>query len=521
MTENLKKDFLKARSGTGVLLPYQVAWVDDKSDVKVIEKSRRIGISWAEAADDTLIAASDSGDDVWYIGYNLDMAREFIEDCGRWAAHYGFAAHELEEIVLEDPKKDISAFRVRFASGNRITALSSRPTNLRGKQGIIVLDEAAFHDDLPGLIKAAMAMLIWGGKVRIISTHDGEANEFNSLAQDIRAGKKPYSIHRVDFDEALADGLYKRICDVLGKDWSPEAEKAWRQEVIDSYGDDADEELFIIPSQGSGTYLTRALIETCLSPDIPVIRYEQSTAFAEVADHIRKAEVDDWCEETLAPLLEDLDPKRSTYFGEDLGRTGDLTVIMPLVEEQTVVFRAPFVLELRNVPFQQQEQILFYLVDRLPRFRGGALDARGNGQYLAERAMQKYGASRIAQVMLSEPWYRENMPRYKSAFEDRTILLPRDADIIDDHRALKMIRGVARLPDAKNVGRDKKQRHGDSAIAGAMALYAVSLGGVAACAGTDPEEKETMSGRKYGALGKMGGVLGRFSKRRDRTEEAA
>ena len=25
-------------------------------------------------------------------------------------------------------------------------------------------DEAAFHDDLPGLIKAAMALLIWGGE---------------------------------------------------------------------------------------------------------------------------------------------------------------------------------------------------------------------------------------------------------------------------------------------------------------------------------------------------------------------
>lgn len=31
----------------------------DKSQLKVAEKSRRIGLTWAEAADDVLIAASD------------------------------------------------------------------------------------------------------------------------------------------------------------------------------------------------------------------------------------------------------------------------------------------------------------------------------------------------------------------------------------------------------------------------------------------------------------------------------
>jgi phage FluMu gp28-like protein len=76
--------------------------------------------------------------------------------------------------------------------------------------------------------------------------------------------------------------------------------------------------------------------------------------------------------------------------------------------------------------------------------------------------------------MLTESWYRENMPKYKAAFEDRSILLPKDADIIEDHRAFKLIKGVARLPDTKTKSKDKKQRHGDSGIAGAMALYAAS-----------------------------------------------
>jgi len=475
-------DFDKARNANGILLPYQQRWVSDQADVKIIEKSRRVGISWAEAADDTLYASQKGNGEkrnVWYIGYTKDMALEFINDCANWARAFDMAAGSIEEYEETDEddngivqEKKILAYKITFQSGWRITALSSRPTNLRGKQGRVVIDEAAFHDDLPGLMKAAMALLMWGGQVRIISTHFGDSNEFNSVIQDIRAGRKPYSLHRVTFDDALADGLYRRICEVLKREWSPEAESVWRQGIIDSYGEDADEELFCIPSQGTGVFLTRAVIEKCLSDEVPVIRYEQRQAFAELSDYIRHMEVEAWCDDYLKHFFEDLKDTQNSVFGEDFARTGDLTVITPLMEQQSAKWKALFQLELRNVPFQQQEQILFYILDRLPRFRYGALDARGNGQYLAERAMQKYGAGRIAQVMLTEQWYRENMPAYKAAFEDQTITLAKDADVIEDHRAFKVVKGVAKLPEIRQKGKDNKKRHGDSGIAGAMAWFA-------------------------------------------------
>mgnify|MGYP001254124450 CR=1 FL=1 len=161
-----------------------------------------------------------------------------------------------------------------------------------------------------------------------------------------------------------------------------------------------------------------------------------------------------------------------SFNGEDFGRSGDLTVHVPLIQTQNLVRRVPFVVELRNVPFRQQEQIAFYLIDRLPRFTGGAFDARGNGQFLAEVAMQRYGASRIQQVMLSEGWYRDNMPPFKAAFEDGGIVLPKDREILGDIRALKMVRGVIRLVE-RNTGDNAGQRHGDAAMAGALA-YAAS-----------------------------------------------
>lgn len=470
-----------------VLLPYQQAWIADQADVKIFEKSRRVGISWAEAADAVLYAAAASGDDVWYIGYNREMALEFILDCGMWSRKFqSFIAtiEETEEVFTESAVIDgktiveeqkILAFRITFESGNRITALSSRPNNLRGKQGRVIIDEAAFHDNLAGLIKAAIALLMWGGQVRIISTHFGDANEFNEIISEIRAGRLDYSLHRCTLDDALAQGLYQRICLVRGKEWSAEAEAEWRQKLINFYRGNADEELFCIPSQGTGNYLARVLIERCMNEALPVLKWACTNEFAMLPDEDRAKEALDWCKERLLPLLDLLPKDRRHCFGEDFARSANLTVLYPGSILLNLRLRVPFVVELFNVPFREQELICFYLLDRLPRFQHGAFDGRGNGQYLSERAMQRYGATRITQVMLTETWYREEMPKWKAHWEDGTIEAPKNDEHLEDYRAVKMVRGVPKIPDkqtGKGEGAAGIVRHGDAAIASCMMVYA-------------------------------------------------
>ncbi|MGX2039886.1 hypothetical protein ACWJKU_07085 [Methylocaldum sp. MU1018] len=336
-----------------------------------------------------------------------------------------------------------------------------------------MIDEAAFHDQLDELLKAALAMLIWGGRVRVISTHNGVENPFNELVEDIRAGKRKGTVHRVTFQEAVADGLYRRVCLRLGKEWTAAEEAAWMADVYAFYGDGAEEELDCVPANSGGAWLSRALIESRMSADTPVLRWECKTGFELLPDHIRAAECRDWLEASLAPLLAALPADAISFNGEDFGRSGDLTVHVPLIQAQNLVRRVPFLVELRNVPFRQQEQIAFYLMDRLPRFTGGAFDARGNGQFLAEVAMQRYGASRIQQVMLSESWYREHMPPVKAALEDGTLDgLPRDGDVLADLRAVQVIKGVPRIPETRTTGEDKGKRHGDAAVAVALAYFA-------------------------------------------------
>ena len=463
-----------------VMLPYQQRWIADPSPVKISEKSRRIGISWAEAADDVIIGASArdaGGQNVYYIAYNQDMTIEYVQACGMWARAFDYAASEIEESIWDDEAdrdRNIKTFTIKFPSGFRIVALSSRPTNLRSRQGVVVVDEAAFHDQLDELLKAAMAFLIWGGKVRIVSTHNGVDNPFNELINGARAGKrgKGASVHRTTFRQAVAEGLYKRVCARMGRVWTQEGEDAWVAEIYDYYGDGSAEELDVIPSSGEGAFLSSILIEARMH-DAPVLRWACSNEFATYDDHRRWRDCQDWIEAHLDPVLSTLNPHLTHHYGMDFGRSVDLSVIATLAVETNLVRRCPFLVELRNVPFKQQEQILFHVLDRLPRFAKGANDARGNGQQLAESAWQKYGQARVEPVMLSEEWYRSNMPAFQAAFQDGTIQVPRDVDVRDDLRAIKLVKGVGRIPEGyKGKGADGKPRHADAAIALALAYYA-------------------------------------------------
>jgi phage FluMu gp28-like protein len=250
-----------------VLLPYQQRWVADQSDVAVWEKSRRIGASWTTAAQAVLIAAAaENPMDALYIGYSEDMTREFIDDCAMWADAFNGMVLTVGESLYDNEGHDIKAFRIDFSSGHKILALSSRPRSIRGKQGMVIIDEAAFHDDLPGLLKAALAMLIWGGKVRMLSSHNGDANPFNELVNDIRAGKVPYTLYRTTFADALADGLYERVKLIQGERLKEQTLTEWRDKIYAQYGDNAAEELDVIPSAGSGRYLTRLYLAPATHP---------------------------------------------------------------------------------------------------------------------------------------------------------------------------------------------------------------------------------------------------------------
>jgi len=467
----------------GVLMAHQIEWISDKSDLKLAEKGRRTGITFAEALDDTVTAAtarSAGGDNVFYIGDTKDKGREFIGYVAKFARAIAAETSGIEEYLFEDRKPDgttkyISSYRIRFASGFRVEALSSRPDNIRGLQGIVVIDEAAFHQDVRGVLDAVNALLIWGGKIRVISTHNGALNPFNELILEARAGKVPFKVHRYPFELAVRNGLYRRVCAIKSGQWTKLGEIAWEERIRASYGVRTAamrQELDAIPADQEGAALSRVQIEAAMRDGIPVIRFAAKDEFKNRPEESRTKEIKDWCAWRLLPVLERTDRRLAHVFGVDFARSGDATAIAVMEITRALIRRTVCMVELRNMPFDQQREILFYIADRLPKRQGGALDARGNGAYLAEKAAQRYGAS-VQEVHLSQSWYLNNMPAYIEAFGDGSLILPKDADILADHQALAYVGGYIKVPDDHRFkGSDGFTRHGDTAIAAALCFYA-------------------------------------------------
>lgn len=459
-----------------ILLPYQARWHKDDAAVRICKKGRRIGFTWgawaAEAAGEAALAHG--GMDQFYMGYNQGMAAEFIGDCATFAKWYGAICSNvdvgLNSVVINDEKQDVITYKIKFASGNKIEALSNMPHNWRGRQGHARIDEAGHNDKLAEVIDGALAYLIWGGRVSIGGTLNGEDNPFTDLLKDVEQGKLPWSLHEVTFSAAVCEGLYKRICLVTGKVWTPEGERQFVEETRAKYRsvEVANQELECIPLRGSGAYFSRLLLEKCAAKGTEVLLFSRPPEF--VLDSRRIAKTQKWLDDVVGPAIKArLRPGARTALGQDFGRDGDLSSIV--LGQPTILglgWKTPLRIELRRIPFDCQKLIVLWLLKNVPLFDHIKLDARGNGQSHAEAVKQEFGSTRVECVMLTPKWYDEWWPKYHQAFEDGEIFTFGDEDWISDHRSVVLVKGNARMSDARVKGSDGYDRHGDAAIAGLL-----------------------------------------------------
>lgn len=481
-----------------ILTPYQWRWITDKAALKIGDKARRIGITWATALEGSVTCAllpSEGGTDVWYTVNHEDDAREFVDDAADWTRGCNIAASEIGEVMVEDEENDILAFRIRYASGNKLTALSSRARRLRGKSGYAIYDEAAHGENVGEFLKAAKAFTMWGGRLALISTHNGTDSEFNKTIEQIRAGILAGSLHRTTIDDALADGLFKRICLRNGAVWSRALQEKWRADLFALYGEDADEELLCTPRGAGGRYMTRTIIEQCTEPDIPILRLNLEDAFTSTSYAGKIVRMQRWIKDNVDPVLERVPTWANVYFGEDYGRVSDLTVLCPMYLDQAMTRIVPFMIELRNVPFEQQRMVIFHVLEffaKRKRLAGGLFDGTGNGETMAELAATTFGASAIRMTKIAggaprseeertdkktgkpKPGlkYSEALPPLKARFEDRGIVIPRDRDVTQDLEMFERQNGLPTLPPTKLRGSNREYRHGDAGVAIMLAHYA-------------------------------------------------
>ena len=439
------------------LLPYQSAWLRDDSGIAVFEKSRRIGISWAEALGAARhVARRESPGNVYYQSYAKDMTSGFIGDCAEWAEMLQDVASVVDEDAFEEGDRTVWTYRIQAATGKEIVAMTSAPRAFRSRgrpRDRAVIDEAAFVDDLGEVLKAARAFRVWGGQVRIVSTHNGETSEFARLCTAIREGTQPGSIHRTTFRDALAQGLYQRICQITGTVWSPEAEAAWEAEIRAEYGEDAAEELDCIPASGAGHWLSWPLIHGAERPGAG-------------------------------------DPERYAgglaYVGVDVARRRDLFVIVVLERVGDVLWVRE-IITARNITFSEQDALLDEVFRRYRVVRC-AMDQTGMGEKPVEDAQGRHGSLRVEGVLMTGPRRLDVATALREVMEDSRLRMPaKDQELRADLRSVRTEDGptgaprllVPRTKEGKGEERAGRQQKTHADRFWAMALACAAAAGAA------------------------------------------
>lgn len=428
-----------------IFLPFQEKWIKDDSRLKMMEKSRQIGISWSTAykADERTAMAGQRWDQ-WVSSRDDIQARLFLEDCKLFAQILQIAANDLGERVI-DEKTKLTAYVLEFASGRRIHSMSSNPDAQAGKRGGRILDEFALHPDPRKLWSIAYPGITWGGSMEIISTHRGSHNFFNQLIREVREAGNPknISLHRVTLQDALDQGFLWKLQKALPKDHEvQDMDEAAYFDFIKSGC--ADEESFLQeymcqPADDDAAFLEYDLIASC----------EYATG-------------EDW--ET--DLTQARKNGAQLYAGLDIGRKKDLTVLWVLEKLGDVLYTRA-IIELRNMPKPDQEKVIWPILQLIDR---ACFDNTGLGIGWTDDAQRAFGQYRIEGVTFTGATKEALAYPVRGAMEDKKLRIPYKPEIRADLRAVTKV--TTSSGNIRFTAERSENGHADRFWALALAVHA-------------------------------------------------
>lgn len=441
MATRTLKAKVKPKNVDGIFLPYQSAWIQDTSRLKLSEKSRQIGFTWATAfAALERTAEQGARHDQWVSSRDDLQARLFIEDCKMWAGIMSIAAKDLGEIVIDD-KARITAYTIELASGKRIHSMSSNPDAQAGKRGGRVLDEFALHPDPRKLWSIAYPGITWGGSMELISTHRGSHNFFNGLIREARENGNPkkLSLHRVTLQDALDQGFLYTLQKMLPPDDERQAmdEAAYFDFIRAGCADEESfrQEYMCDPADDDSAFLEYELIASS--------EYSKGTQWAKTEGG-------------------------ALYAGLDIGRKNDLTVLW-VVEKLGDTLYTRHVEALKGMRKSDQEKVIYPWFAKCDRV---CLDYSGLGIGWGDDAVDKFGQYKVECITFTAPIKESLAYPVRGAMEDRKVRIPFDPKIRADLRAVT--KQVTPAGTVRFTAERTADGHSDHFWALALALNAAS-----------------------------------------------
>jgi len=430
-------------------LPYQQRWLEDISQIKIWEKSRRIGATFTQAYEDVkdIVLRKEYTPGrpitrVYFSSKDEDAGKEYIEYCLRYAKVFNTVAKDTGVQII-DEQDGVKARVLEFANGGKILALSSAPTAFNSKGGKIVWDEAALHKDQRQMWSGAQpAAVVWGYPIRILSTHKGKSTLFYKFCENTKKGKTGWSLHRVTIQDAVNDGLYDKVLNRPTTDTE-------RDEFIESIrsscqsNDIFAEDYMAEPVDATTAYIPYELIDTVESENVLRELYELA-----ITEH---------------PL----------YAGWDIGRKRDLSVIIVL-EDIGGILCTRIVQEFDRAPFREQKDFLNKVM-RLSKMRRICIDQTGMGLSLTEEAQDMYGRYTVEGVTFTAAVKEALAVGTRNMIEDRRVLIPENVRLRESLHSIKRI-----VTAAGNIRFDAERTdetgHADHFWALALAIHAKTGG---------------------------------------------
>jgi len=419
---------------TAYFLPYQIAWLQDASRLKISEKSRRVGMTYAQSYEDVRDAARAVGAvDVWFSSADITAAREYIRYCTQWARLFQIAAKDLGEIAIAD-EQDVRVYAIEFSSGQRINALSSNPGQFRSKGGKVVLDEFAKHEHADDLWTAARPSITWGYPMRVISTHNGRKCRYFKMVEDARSPESPWSLHRTTIFDAVDQGLADKIA---RRSLTPAERTAWieNERLICGDEDTWKQEYCCEPVDSATAWLTWELIYAA-----------QNNHAGDPNGYARG-----WA-----------------YVGMDVARRGDKTIIWVLEPMGDVLWTRE-VVSMRKATFAEQLDRLATVMNQY-RVNRLCIDQTGLGEFMVDEAKRRFGQNKVEGVQFTRSVKQDLATVIKQRFEDHQVRIPADRSICDAHHAVRRMMTVAGNPrfDAERTD----EGHADEFWAHCLAIHA-------------------------------------------------
>lgn len=431
-------------------LPYQKRWILDNSRMKILEKSRQIGMTLSTAY--RLVrkhVINENKQDSWVSSRDELQAKLFINDCKNFINIFQNIIERYKSNLLE-PNVRASSFSLSFINGSSINSLSSSPDAQAGKRGTRILDEFALHIDPKQLFIISLPGITWGGQLEILSTHRGSGNFFNRLIKEIKENGNPkhFSHHKVTLEDALEQGFLERLQSKLSSD---DVRKTMSQSEYFDYikSECPDEDSFLQeymcqPSDDRSAFLSYELIEPCEYSILDDWEYGPSKFHTIAGD---------------------------CYLGIDVGRDHDLTVMWLLEDVQGILYTR-YVVCLKNESFARQEKILNEF-KKISTLRKICIDQTGIGRQFYERACNNFGKYLVEGITFTSAVKEKLAYCVRTIFEDKVIKIPNEDFIRADLRAIK--RETTFAGNIRFAADRGKNGHADRFWALALAIHASSF----------------------------------------------